>query len=39
MTDDPPTRIAEAPLSSTIFAVVAASVEFSESISGRQIVP
>jgi hypothetical protein len=39
MADDPPTRIAEAPLSSTVFAIDAASVEASESISGRQIVP
>jgi hypothetical protein len=39
MAEDPPTRIAEAPLSSTVFAIDAASVEFSESISGRQIVP
>ncbi len=37
--EDPPTRIAEAPLSSTVLATDAASVEFSESISGRQIVP
>jgi hypothetical protein len=39
MADDPPTRIAEAPLYSTVFAIDATFVEFSESISGRQIVP
>jgi hypothetical protein len=39
MTEEPPTRIAEAPLSSTVFAIDAAFIEFSESISGRQIVP